>query len=87
MLRIKYIQGIYSGEIRRKIRTQSSTEKKKQVKSAVGYRVAGRELAPERKNQVKSAVRYREVGRGGIGRRLVGIFRGYYNQLASGDDK
>ena len=65
---------------------QSSTEKKKQAESAVKYREAGREPTLEKKKQAKSVVRYREVGRGGIGMRLVGIFRGYYNQLASGDD-
>lgn len=59
------------------------------MKSVVRYRGVGREPAQERKKQAKSVVRYREVkvGRGGIGMRLVGIFRGYYNQLASGDDK
>ena len=63
MCRRKCIQEIYSGEIRRKIRTQSSPDKKKQAKSVVRYREVRREPTPEKKKQVKSVVGYREAGR------------------------
>ena len=63
MCRRKCIQEIYSGEIRRKIRTQSAPKRKKQVKSEVRYLVAGRDSAPEMEKQVESAVMYRTAGR------------------------